>query len=241
MGAGESGLSRPNLLTLDTWGRHEDLVLEVFRCALLRLESEPDLPEGEIELNRKLYFRAREQNIRLVRTGRGLASTPVPDSPNLPIDEHAESRARESKRPDFQCELIDAQAGECLVYALECKRLGKRSAGGSVFNTLYTEEGVRRFMDANSGYGEGAASGAMIGYLQTMPPDEILKEVNGHAQDVNVPAIERADGHWIDTGVTRLNQTLDREVAPSPFRLRHLWVDLRRHYAPNASRSRAGA
>ena len=226
-------MTRPNLFTLDTWGHHENLVLEVFQCALVRLEGQSELPEDERELNRKLYFRAKEENLRLTRAGRGLASGINPDSPNLPIDENAESRARESKRPDFQCELIDAQAGEYLVYALECKRLGRAKPSGWVLNRNYTKNGVQRFMDPESGYGEGAASGAMIGYLQTMSPDETLIEVNGYAEKVNVPAIDRTEGHWIDRGVTRLNQTLDRKVSPSPFRLRHLWVDLRHRYSPS--------
>ena len=234
-------MSRPNLSTLDTWGRHENLVLEVFQCALVRLESESELPEDESELNRKLYFRAKEENLRLTRSGRGVRSTIIPDSPNLPSDENAGSRTRESKRPDFQCELIDAQASEYLVYALECKRLGRPKPSGWVLNRNYTELGVQRFMDPESGYGEGTASGAMIGYLQTMSPDETLEEVNDYAQRVKVPPIDRTDGHWIDRGVTRLDQTLDRTVPPSPFRLRHLWVDLRRYYMTNASRSRAGA
>ena len=234
-------MSRPNLFTLDTWGRHEKLVLEVFRCALLRLEDESQLPEDEKELNRKLYFRAKEENLRLTRAGRGLGSTIIPDSGNLPIDENTESRVRESKRPDFQCELIDAQAGEYLVYALECKRLGRPKPSGWVLNRNYTTNGVQRFMDPERGYGEGAASGAMIGYLQTMSPNEILKEVNGYAEKVNVPAINRTAGHWIDRGVTRLNQTLDRKMSPSPFRLHHIWLDLHHHYAKNAPRARAGA
>lgn len=233
-------MSQPNLFTLDTWDRHENLVLEVFQCALVRLEGESELPEDERELNRKLYFLAKTENLRLIRAGRRLGSTIIPDSPNLPIDEHAESRARESKRPDFQCELIDAQAGEYLVYALECKRLGRPKPRTWVLNENYTKKGVQRFMDSESGYGEGAASGAMIGYLQTMSPDEILKEVNGYAETVSVPAINRTEAHWIDRGVTRLNQTLDRKVSPSPFRLRHLWADLRHRYATNASRSSAG-
>jgi len=159
----------------------------------------------------------------------------IPDSPNLPIDENAESRARESQRPDFQCELIDAQAGEYLVYALECKRLGRPTSSSWVLNRNYTKEGVKRFMDPGSGYGEGVASGAMIGYLQTMSPDETLEKVNGYAAKINVPAIKREADEWIDRGVTRLNQTLDRKVSPSPFRLRHLWVDLRHRYSTDAS------
>lgn len=234
-------MSRPNLFTLDTWGRHEHLVLEVFRCALVRLVNEPQLPEDERELNRKLYFRAKEEVVRLERAGICLASTIIPDSPSLPIDEHAASRARESTRPDFQCELLDAQAGEYLVYALECKRLGHPKPRTWVLNRNYTTKGVKRFIDPESGYGEGATSGAMIGYVQTMSPDEILKEVNGYAEKVNVPAIKRRDGRWVDRGVTRLNQTLDRKLSPSPFKLRHLWVDLRHRYARNVAQSHDSA
>lgn len=223
-------MSRPNLLKLNTWKRHECLVLEVFQCALVRLESESQLPEDERELNRKLFFRAREENLRLRRTGRGLVSSIIPDSPNLPIDENAESRTREFKKPDFQCELIDAQAGEFLVYALECKRLGLRLQSGWTLNRNYTTDGVKRFMEPDWGYGEGASSGAMIGYLQTMSPDEILKEVNDYAEKINVPALKREADDWIDNSVTRLNQDLARKVSPSPFKLRHLWVDLTHRY-----------
>jgi len=133
------------------------------------------------------------------------------------------------------CGLVDAQAEADLFFALECKRLGRPSSPGWVLNENYTNHGVVRFVDPDWGYGEGAASGAMIGYLQTMSPDETLEEVNGYAEKVDVPAIEREADEWIDRGVTRLNQTLDRKVSPSLFRLRHLWVDLRHRYATNAS------
>lgn len=234
-------MSRPNLFTLDTWGRHEQLVLEVFQCALLRLKRESQLPEDENELNRTLYFRAKEENLRLIRAGRGLRSTIVPDRGNLPLKEHAESRARESKRPDFQCELIDDQAGEYMVYALECKRLGRPKPPGWVLNRNYSTDGVRRYMDSESGYGEGAVSGAMIGYVQTMSPGDILKEVNSYAEKIEVPAIKSESDKWNDRGTTQLNQTLDREVAPSPFTLHHLWLDLRHHYATSTPRARADA
>lgn len=163
------------------------------------------------------------------------------ESRNQPTSETPEPLAREWTRPDFKCGFVDPQSEYPLFLDVECKRLGNPSSGGSVFNKLYAEKGVRRFMDADSGYGEGAPSGAMIGYLQSMSADETLEEVNGYAKEVNVPPIDRTEAHWIDRGVTRLNQTLDRKVSPSPFGLRHLWVDLRHRYATNASRSCAGA
>lgn len=231
--AGESGLSRPNLFTLDTWGRHENLVLEVFQCALVCLESESNLPEDEDELNRKLYFLALKENHRLLREGRGRESPIMYESRNQPTAETRKPLAREWKRPDFKCGFVDSQSKYPLFLDVECKRLGKPSSGRTVFNKLYTEEGVKRFTDPELGYGEGAASGAMIGYLQSMLSDEILKQVNRYAKKTKVPAIKREGDEWVDRGVTRLTQTLDRKVVPSPFSLGHLWIDLRRHY-PNS-------
>jgi hypothetical protein len=75
----------------------------------------------------------------------------------------------------------------------------------------------------------------MVGYCQTMSGDDILKEVNDYGKSVEVPSIIREADEWTDRGVTLLNQTLDRKVSPSPFRMRHLWVDLRHRYSTEAS------
>lgn len=233
-------MSRPNLLTIDIWGRHENLVLEVFQCALVCLEGELNLAEDENRLNRKVYFLALKENRRLLQEGRGCQSPIMYESRNQPTAETDEPLEREWKRPDFKCGFVDSESEYPLFLDVECKRLGKRSSGGSVFNKLYIEKGVRRFIDADSGYGEGVTSGAMIGYLQSMPPDDVLNEVNGYAKTGKVPPIDTTEGPWIKRGVTRLNQKLDRDVPPSLFRLRHLWLDLRHHYSTKASRSRAG-
>ncbi len=224
-------MSRPNLFTLDTWGRHENLVLEVFQCALLRLEAESELPEKEDELNRKLLFHARSENYRLIKEGRGCHSNVYYECANQPVLEDKDRAGREQKRPDFMCGLVDARSEADLFFVLECKRLGRPSSPGWILNENYTKHGVLRFVDPDWGYGEGATSGAMIGYCQTMSGDDILKEVNGYGKKVKAPSIHREADEWIDRGVTRLKQTLDRKVSPSPFRLRHLWVDLRHRYA----------
>ncbi len=232
---------RPNLLTLDTWRRHENLVLEVFQCALLRLEAESELPEREDDLNRKLLFHVRGENYRLIKEDRGCHSNIYSECGNQPVVKDQDRADREWKRPDFMCGLVDAQAESDLFFALECKRLGRPSSPGWILNENYTKHGVLRFVDPDWGYGEGETSGAMIGYCQTMSGDDILKEVNGYGKKVKMPSLHREADEWIDRSVTRLNQELDRKVSPSPFRLRHLWLDLRHRYATNASRSRVGA
>ena len=223
-------MSRPDLFALDTWERHETCVLEVFRCALVGLEAEAGLPEREDELNRKLLFHARSENYRLVKDERGCHSNIYYECANQPVVEDEVRAGRESKRPDFTCGLVDAQAGQDLFFVLECKRLGRPSSSTWKLNENYTRHGVLRFVDGAWGYGAGVESGAMIGYMQTMTPDEIVEEVNEYAKEVDVPAIEKEDEDWATRGVTRLDQTLGCEVTPSPFFLRHLWVDLRRRY-----------
>ncbi len=223
-------MSRPNLFKLDTWGRHENSVLEVFQCALLCLEAESELPEKEDELNRKLLFHARSENYRLINEGQGCHSNIYYECANQPVVEDKDRAGREWKRPDFMCGLVDAQAEADLFFVLECKRLGRPTSPGWILNENYTKHGVSRFVDPDWGYGDGATSGAMIGYGQSMSPDEILKEVNDHAEKINVPAIKRERDGWVNGGLTRLNQNLNRKMTPSPFRLRHLWVDLRHRY-----------
>ena len=80
-------MTRPNLFTLDTWGRHETSVLEVFQCALIHLEAETELPEKEDALNRKLLYHVRSENHRLLNEGRGCHSTVVYECANQPVVE----------------------------------------------------------------------------------------------------------------------------------------------------------
>ncbi len=88
-------MSRPNLFTLDIWGRHVDLVLEVFECALEALEAESALPEKEDPLNRELLFRARTENYRLTKEGRGCTSNIYYECANQPVENDEDRGARE--------------------------------------------------------------------------------------------------------------------------------------------------
>lgn len=227
-------MSRPNLFALDTWGRHENSVLEVFRCALLRLVAESELPEKEDELNKKLLFHVRRANYQLIRKGRGCHSNIYSECRNQPVAEDEHRAGREQKRPDFTCGLVDAQAEADLFFVLEGKRLGLPSSSGWVLNKNYTSHGVLRFVNPNFGYGEGATSGAMIGYCQTMVGNDILKEVNVYGKENEVSSI-CGPAKWHDRGVATLNQTLERKTSPSPFKLMHLWVDLRHGYQAKAT------
>jgi len=81
------------------------------------------------------------------------------------------------------------------------------------------------------GYGKFTPSGAMIGYIQSMNPPEILVEVNRFAMKESLASINSPLYGWNEAGVSRLEQRVRRpEVPPTPFCLRHLWVDLRNLY-----------
>ena len=85
-------------------------------------------------------------------------------------------------------------------------------------------------MEGSHGYGQACSSGAMIGYIQNMDFDEILSEVNSTCCDKQIPGIVLSDAGWQEDGISRLDHGFERLFPISPFDLRHLWVDLRRHY-----------
>lgn len=151
---------------------------------------------------------------------------------NQPDVEDEQRAVRESKRPDFQWGFTDRTEGDPSrqdkFYVVECKRLGKPVRKDWVFNRNYVQHGILRFVSREHGYAMSAPSGAMVGYMQSMAPDDILEEVNNYAAQVSLPPIVLQTGAWIEHGVSRLDESLDgRSVPPTSFQLRHLWADFR--------------
>lgn len=204
--------------------------MEVFHCALVRLGTEDALPDEENELNRKLLFMLRRENHRLLREGRGCAPPVFSECVNQPIEDDLSRALRESKRPDFTWGFVDLQRDDDVFFVVECKRLGSPTSNNWILNKNYVTNGVRRFVDADWGYGGGVSSAAMIGYLQNMAGDAVLREVNVYAQAEGLAPIAEPE-RWNDQGVTELGQILERTFRESPLDLRHLWLDLRHRYA----------
>lgn len=89
-----------------------------------------------------------------------------------------------------------------------------------------------RYIKEEHGYGKFTSSGAMIGYVESMEFAEILTEINQCAKEERITSIGTPVNGWQKNGISILHQTLDRpQVEPSPFDLRHLWVDLRGNHA----------
>jgi hypothetical protein len=214
------------------WSNHERRVLRVFENALKLLIDENDLDVGENILNRKLYFCIKKANAVLLTQNEGIEFPIMYEANNQPDADDEQRVQREDKRPDFQWGLIDETERDPLrqdkFYVIECKRLGKPVNGQWVFNENYVGSGIRRFIQPEHGYGKSAPSGAMIGYIRSMTSEDILNEVNGYAEEKGISSVTLSDSGWVDEGVSRLDQELNRpQVPPSPFSLRHLWVDLR--------------
>ncbi|MCF7809597.1 hypothetical protein K9N50_01275 [bacterium] len=223
-------MSRPNLYYLATWENHVERVLEIFNVALVQLASESTLPLPEDNINRKLLFYARKANYQLIRLGRGTSSNIMYEASNQPAETDKERAKRESKRPDFQCGFVDHLQEKDLFFLIECKRLGNPPSPTWILNSNYINNGVQRFINPEWGYGAGVSTSAMIGYIQSMTHDEIFTEVNAYGVESGFPEITYNENNWQENGVSKLEQTLNRRIEPSPFLLHHLWVDLRIAY-----------
>jgi hypothetical protein len=135
------------------------------------------------------------------------------------------------KRPDFRCTMKNAQAEDFrqsqVNYYLECKRLCKAEKNW-IFTENYSEHGMLRFVRTEWGYGKGCTSATMIGYVQNMEPDDVLREVNTHAASRSIPSLTRAATEWVTRNLTCISQLpLPRKFDTNPIQLYHFWMDLR--------------
>jgi hypothetical protein len=217
---------RPRLLKTNIWENYETRILKLFRCALKLLQEKTDLPDKEDDLSRELFILVRRLNNQ--NDKQGLPCSPIYQGHNQPVIDDPIQSIREYKKPDFQWEIRDIHEINpnkmSKYYTLEAKRLGSPP---SRFHKDYVLEGIQRFILAKYGYGKSVDSGAMIGYIQNMELEEILKEVNKYCSQLTIIELTLSPEGW-QNDVSRLEHQLERpDVPPSPFNLRHLWVDLR--------------
>jgi hypothetical protein len=217
----------PSLKSRGLWAKRETKCLAIISRALLSLQQESDLPEAEVDLNRRLYFCLLSATRELC-PNEDLA--PIPECNNQPDPDDAARATREQKRPDFQWIFLDRYESDphrsSKQFVVECKRLGKSSRADWVLNSNYVEHGISRFADLQWGYAKRFPTGAMIGYWQSMEAKQILMDVNGQARKKQLPDL-LLEGRWKSKDLNRLNHTIERSFDVSPFELRHLWIDLR--------------
>ncbi len=73
--------------------------------------------------------------------------------------------------------------------------------------------------------GKDVATGSMVGYVESLTPKEIVAEVNGVLTQLGVSALTLPPG--VDGSLTEMDHSFGRPFAISPFRLVHLWIDIR--------------
>lgn len=225
-------MSQPQISRLRTWEKHERRVVDILLLALSILRNKDILPQPEVLLNRELYFCLLEANHALWESGiGGFSHPPTPEGQN-PADPDDEVRAiRENKIPDFYWGYIDHSELDprhsARNYVIECKRLGNPPRADWILNQNYIKNGVLRFITEEHGYAKGEKSGAMVGYVQSMEFDEILREVNIAAISAGIPELSTPINGWQYSRTTQLIHQLNRKFAIAPFQLSHFWVDLR--------------
>jgi hypothetical protein len=217
----------PQLHSRRLWATREAKCLSIIEQALLLLRQSQDLSEAEVDLNRQLYFCLHTASLELYPNDE---IGPILDCNNQP-DPDDEARAkREQKRPDFQWNYLDRYESDPLrrskQFVVECKRLGKALRPDWDFNLNYTSHGIGRFREPEWAYAKRFSSGAMVGYWQSMEADEVLSEVNEGCSKKSLPDLI-LQGTWNPGGTSQLEHTFERPFEISPFRLRHLWIDLR--------------
>lgn len=111
-------------------------------------------------------------------------------------------------------------------FVVECKRLGEAPRTDWILNLNYTNHGIGRFREPEWAYGKRAPSGAMVGYWQSMEEGQVLSEVNEGCHSRSYPHLVLV-GAWNPAGTGRFEHTLERPFEISPFKLHHLWIDLR--------------
>lgn len=216
---------RPQLTSIDLWQRHEQRCLQTLRDAVIRLTAGP-ADEGELELNRRLYRAIIAVQGADAHNGREQLSVVVPEGRNPPFDADPVRTAREYKVPDFYWAYVDylAPAPEAVArqFVVECKRLTGATKDWD-YTAQYVHAGILRFATEEHGYGKGVPSGAMVGYLQAIDPDQALAEINACATAQGItPLVVR---NHPTNATTELDHKLERPFRDSPFFLTHLWSD----------------
>jgi hypothetical protein len=217
----------PQIRSRDLWNAREAKCLSIIERALHLLRQSPAFPDSEIELNRLLYFSLLSASRELYPDDE---IAPLIECNNQP-DPDDEARARrEQKRPDFQWIYLDRYESDphrsSRQFVVEGKRLGTPPRADWVLNLNYINNGIVRFREPEWAYAKLASSGAMIGYWQSMQPDDVLTEVNTECRDKLFPDLILVE-NWALGSTSRFEHVFERSFEVSPFKLHHFWVDLR--------------
>ena len=210
---------QPQLTSLDLWGKHERLCTQLLRDALATLAHHSS-SLAEPVLNRALFLAIEDVTYELQGNGEQLPVL-VYEARNPPDPADSEQTERERKIPDFYWAYYDQYADRSEFrksFVVECKRL---TQSPDHYTREYVKSGIARFINVEHSYGQGMASGAMVGYLQEIGLDDALARVNAVSDGEGIPQLtpRRRDAE----ASAEFDHNLDRSFPLSPFRLIHIW------------------
>jgi len=220
--------SLPSFLKL--WKRHEKLYLGIFSTALVQLAEKKCLTTDEDTISEQLcpvlsevcFMEGKKRNVEI--------RTPDWEKPIQPVTDIELKGGNKGKRPDFTCKCynhfaLQAEEAEIALH-IECKLLGNPTISTWILNKNYVTNGIKRFDNRTHEYGKRASSGIMIGYIISMQPENIVKEINQWQQKY-MPENPALSFQYDTPPVLQERQTLKRKnVNPEKFHLIHLWVNL---------------
>ena len=216
----------------EMWKRYVDMYIEIFAIAIELLAKsscdkcdEPTISLALCPILSDVCFKeSKNRNYNI--------PTPNWENPIQPIRGDDLNEGRIGKRPDFTCTLTNHMATSIDKFEIslhvECKRLGMPTSTTWLLNENYVTNGIMRFDSIEHGYGNRAFSGLMIGYIVSMTPECILKEVNSYQKKhcKENPAIKYIEKR---SNVQFYEQILRRRnLKPSVFHLAHLWVEMQK-------------
>ena len=226
---------RPVIGQKDPWDEWQSYCLACLRLALARLRGRESLPEGENSLNTCLFDQLRIAARELCPLGSSYPPIRA-ECQVQPYGESDESHRRLKAAPDITWGYEDDREPNPLKatrdFVIECKRVRSPTTSGWIFTKHYVDDGVSRFMDAGKRYGEGVSSAAMVGFWQDGADDSHQSEINSRLKNASLPALASASSN--SEGIGERCHTFTRSFVISPFRLLHLWVDLRHAYQTEA-------
>lgn len=209
------------------WGKFEKSILEVISLAIDELMKVDDFPLNENQLNRKFYKCLVTANYQLRKQEKGLDSPPFYEGNNQPHLDDKQRTKREFKKPDFQWSITDTSEPNpersSKQFVLECKKLGKPSSRNWILNKNYVQHGIKRFINAEYGYGYGVKSSAMLGYIQNMCVNTILIEVNREVKSIQQPLVSNQIEY---PNHTRMSHRITKNFPLNTIELKHIWIKI---------------
>jgi hypothetical protein len=176
----------PSFSTL--WQKHEALYVGIFVSALKRLSvNECDITHEDL-ISEQLCPYLNNVCFEQSQTNDCEIPNPNWEGPIQPRNKN-ELKSGKGKRPDFTCKRVNPYADFAddheIPFHVECKLLGARTSRNWILNKNYVTEGIKRFDLKSHEYGQRASSGMMLGYIISMTPEKILKEVNSHQSPID--------------------------------------------------------